>query len=125
MLFVFGVVTLGLGLPLLGLLPAVPVFYNWLSLISGLSATPGQAMMGLVVRRFDDLGPPTGLSALVWVVGFYVSVALSGLPFLLALFTTGRRTAHDLASGLIVVRARALTRGPGFWHMRTGGSPYA
>ncbi len=125
LLFVFGIVTLGLGMPLLGLLPVVPVLYNWLSLLTGLSATPGQAMMGLVVRRFDDLGPPGGLAALVWVIGFYVSVALSGLPFLLALFTTGRRTAHDLASGLIVVRARALTRGPGFWHMRAGGSPYA
>jgi len=124
-LFLFGIVTLGLGMPLLGLLPVLPFFYNWLSLLSGLSATPGQAMMGLIVRRDADLGRPDGLAALVWVIGFYVSVALSGIPFLLALLTVHKRTGHDLVSGLVVVRARALTRGPGFWNMAAGGSPYA
>lgn len=124
-LFLFGIVTLGLGMPLLGLLPVVPLLYNWLSLLSGLSATPGQAMMGLIVRRNDDLGPPGALAALVWVIGFYVSLALSGLPLLLALFTEGKRTGHDLLSGLVVVRARALTGGPRFWNMRAGGSPFA
>jgi uncharacterized RDD family membrane protein YckC len=125
LLFMFGILTLGLGLPLLGLLPAVPVFYNWLSLISPLSATPGQAMMGLLVRRNNDLGRPGALEALVWVIGFYVSLALSGVPLLLALFTVRRRTAHDLASGLVLVRADVLTRAPPFWHMRSGGSPFA
>ena len=125
LLFVFGIVTLGLGLPLLGALPAVPVLYNWLALLSPLSATPGQAMAGLVVVRDEDLGPPGALAALIWVIGFYVSLALSGLPLLLALFTRRHRTAHDLVAGLAVVRARALTRRPGFWNMRAGGSPYA
>ena len=124
-LFVFGVITLGLGMPLLSLLPVVPLLYNWLSLLSPLSATPGQAMVGLAVRRDADLGPPGGLAALVWVLGFYVSLALSGLPLLLALFTEGKRTGHDLLSGLVVVRARALTGGPRFWNMRAGGSPFA
>ena len=125
LLFVFGIITLGLGMPLLSLLPVVPLLYNWLSLLSPLSATPGQAMVGLAVRRDADLGPPGGLAALVWVLGFYVSLALSGLPLLLALLTERKRTAHDLISGLVVVRAEALTRGPGFWNMRAGGSPYA
>lgn len=125
LLFVFGIVTLGLGLPLLGALPAVPLLYNWVALLSPLSATPGQAMAGLVVVRDEDLGPPGALAALIWVIGFYVSLALSGLPLLLALFTRRHRTAHDLVAGLAVVRARALTRGPGFWNMRAGGSPYA
>lgn len=125
LLFVFGIVTLGLGLPLLGALPAVPVLYNWIALLSPLSATPGQAMAGLVVVRDDDLGPPGALAALIWVIGFYVSLALSGLPLLLALFTRRHRTAHDLVAGLAVVRARALTGGPGFWNMRAGGSPNA
>lgn len=124
-LFMFGILTLGLSMPLLALLPVVPVMYNWLSLLTALSATPGQAMLGLIVRRNDDLGPPGTAAALVWVIGFYVSVALSGLPFLLALITVRRRTAHDLLSGLVVVRARALTRGPRFWNMQAGGSPYA
>jgi uncharacterized RDD family membrane protein YckC len=125
LLFVFGIVTLGLGLPLLGALPVVPVLYNWLALLSPLSATPGQALAGLVVVRDDDLGPPGALAALIWVIGFYVSLALSGLPLLLALFTRRHRTAHDLVAGLAVVRSRALTGGPGFWNMRAGGSPYA
>ena len=124
-LTVFGIVTLGLGMPLLGVLPVVPVLYNWISLLSPLSATPGQAMMGLIVRRDRDLGPPGAIAALIWVAGFYVSLAFSGLPLLLALFTLRRRTAHDLLAGLVVVRARALTGGPGYWNMRMGGSPFA
>lgn len=124
-LFLFGILTLGLGMPLLGLLPIVPLLYSWLSLLSGLSATPGQAMLGLMVRRDADLGPPGGIAALVWIFGFYVSLALSGLPLLLALVTVHKRTAHDLVSGLVVIRAQALTRTPGFWNMQAGGSPYA
>ena len=55
----FGLLTLGLGMGLLGLIPAVPAAYHVLFLLSPLSATPGQRMLGLVVRRDDDLGPPT------------------------------------------------------------------
>jgi uncharacterized RDD family membrane protein YckC len=124
-LFVFGIITLGLGMPLLGALPVVPLLYNWLSLLTPLSATPGQAMMGLIVRRNEDLGPPGAVAALVWIIGFYVSLALSGVPLLLALFTVRRRTAHDLISGLVLVRVQALTPRPGFWNMPAGGSPYA
>lgn len=109
--FLFGLVTLGLGMGLLGLLPIVPPLYNWLSLLSPLSATPGQALLGLQVRRDSDLGPPGGLAALIWVLGFYVSLALSGVPLALALFSARRRTLHDIASGLVVVRADALRIG--------------
>jgi uncharacterized RDD family membrane protein YckC len=121
---IFGIATLGLGLPLLALLPAVPVFYNWLSVMSGLSATPGQALMGLVVRRDEDLGAPGAFAALVWVIGCYISLALSGIPLLLALFTARRRTAHDVIAGLVVVRAEALTTAAWSWNMRPGGPPF-
>lgn len=120
-LFIFGILTLGLGLPLLAMLPAVPPLYNWFSLISPLSATPGQAAMGLVVRRDDDFGPPGPLAAAIWVGGFYLSLALSGLPLLAALFSPRRRTLHDIAAGLVVVRSRALTAATGFWNMAPGG----
>ena len=40
-----------------------------------------------------------------------LTLATTGLLLLVALFTVRRRTLHDLASGLVVVRARALTRG--------------
>jgi uncharacterized RDD family membrane protein YckC len=124
-LLLFGIATLGLGLPLLGVLPFVAPAYNWLSLLSPLSATPGQALCGLTVRDHDSLAPPGGLAALVWTVGFYASLALSGVPLLLALFNARHRTAHDMLSGLVVVRARALTGWLGAWNMPHGGPPSA
>ena len=105
----FGVLTLGLGLPLLGLIPLVPIAYNWLSLVGGASATPGQALLGLRVRRDDDLGRPSGLQALVWSIGFAITVGLGFIWFAVALVTVRHRALHDLISGLVVVRARALT----------------
>ena len=70
------------------------------------SATPGQQALGLVVRRNDDLGPPTLVQAFVFTLVFYVTLATTGLLLLVALFTVRQRTLHDLASGLVVVRAR-------------------
>ena len=123
-LVLFGLLTLGLGLPLLGMLPFVPFCYHMLFLAGSASATPGQQALGLIVRRHDDLGRPTPVQALVSTLLFYVTLATSGLLLLVALFTVHRRTLHDLLSGLVVVRSRALTRGLGSWNMQ-GGSPYA
>ncbi len=123
--FVFGILTLGLGFTLFGLLPFVAPAYNWLFLISPLAATPGQALFGLTVRDHVDFAPPGALAALLWTVGFYASLALSGIPLLLALFNPRHRTAHDMLSGLVVVRSRALTGWLGPWNMRPGGPPAA
>jgi uncharacterized RDD family membrane protein YckC len=122
-LMLFGLVTLGLGLPLLGVLPFVPFCYHVLFLAGPASATPGQSALGLVVRRNDDLGRPTPVQALVSTLLFYATLATSGLLLLIALFTVRRRTLHDLISGLVVVRTRALTGSPASWNM-PGGSPY-
>ncbi len=129
MLLLFGLLTLGLGLPLLGALPFVPFCYHWLFVAGPASATPGQQALGLVVRRDDDLGRPTPLQAVVFTLIFYLTLATTGLLLLFALFTVRHRTLHDLASGLVVVRAHrlqtaALTGGLGSWNMQ-GGSPYA
>jgi uncharacterized RDD family membrane protein YckC len=123
-LLLFGVLTLGLGLPLLGALPFVPFCYHLLFVAAPASATPGQQALGLVVRRNDDLGRPTPVQALIYTLLFYLTLATTGLLLLFALFTIRHRTLHDLASGLVVVRARALTGGLGSWNMQ-GGSPYA
>ena len=72
-----------------------------------MSATPGQAMFGLMVRRDDDLGPPTLAQAVISTLVFYLTLATSGLLLLVALFTERKRTLHDLVSGLVVVRTRA------------------
>jgi uncharacterized RDD family membrane protein YckC len=107
-LFLFGLLTLGLGFGAMAVLPAVPFLYHFLSLLHSSSATPGQVVMGLTVRRDEDLGPPTGLQALIFTVVFYLTMATSGLLLLVALFTVRHRTLHDLASDLVVVRRRTF-----------------
>ena len=103
-LFLFGLLTLGLGFGAMAVLPIVPFLYHFLSLLRPSSATPGQALLGLTVRRDSDLGPPTGLQALIFTVVFYLTLATSGLLLLIAFFTVRHRTLHDLASDLVVVR---------------------
>jgi uncharacterized RDD family membrane protein YckC len=107
-LLLFGLLTFGLGFSAMAVLPAVPFLYHFLSLLRSGSATPGQAVMGLTVRRDEDLGPPTGLQALIFTVVFYLTMATSGLLLLIALFTVRHRTLHDLASDLVVVRRFAF-----------------
>jgi uncharacterized RDD family membrane protein YckC len=123
-LFTFGLVTFGLGMPLLALLPLGPFLYHFGFLAGPLSATPGQALFGLTVRRNEDLGPPTPLQALASTLLYYLTLATSGLLLLVALVTVRKRTLHDLLSGLVVVRSRALTVPAGSWNM-PGGPPYA
>jgi uncharacterized RDD family membrane protein YckC len=57
---------------------------------------------------------------------FYVTVAssLGILWFLVVLITERRRTLHDILSGTVVVRSRALTETAAAWNMGSGGSPY-
>jgi uncharacterized RDD family membrane protein YckC len=121
-LVMFGLLTFGLGFGAMSILPFVPFCYNFLSLLGTSSATPGQQMMGLTVRRDYDLGPPTGLQALASVLLFYLTLATSGLLLVVALFTTRHRALHDIVSGLVVVRVRALTAGGGGWNMPGGAS---
>jgi uncharacterized RDD family membrane protein YckC len=126
-LLLFGVLTLGLGLPLLGILPFVPFCYHVLFLAGPASATPGQRMLGLLVRRNDDFGHPTALQAVISTIVFYLTLATSGLLLLVALLTSRHRTLHDLISGLVVVRIEAiqpLTPPFGYGNI-PGGSPYA
>ena len=127
LLLTFGVLTLGLGLPLLGLIPFVPFLYNWLSLLGRVTATPGQALLGLRVRRDADLGSPDPIQALAWSAGFAVTFLVGAWPFLAALVTPRHRTLHDLVSGLVVVRSQAVRRvsltGPGpTWNTGAGRS---
>ena len=127
-LFVFGmilgVLTLGLGFGVLALLPAIPVLYNWL-FVTWHAATPGQRLLGLALRRDADLGPPEGIQALVWALGYALTLMLTGglLWLLVVLVTTRKRALHDIVSGLVVVRAQALTPPPPSWNMPGGGYP--
>lgn len=116
-LFLFGLLTLGLGFGAFGILPLVPFAYSVLTLLTSASATPGQQLFGLTVRRDDDLGPPTLLQAVVFTLIYDLTLAFTGLLLLVALFTVRHRTLHDMASGLVVVRTRRL-------HMLTPPPPY-
>ena len=123
-LVMFGLLTFGLGFSALSLLPFIPFLYHVLSLMSGPTATPGQQMLGLTVRRDADLGPPTPLQVLISVLVFYLTLATSGLLLFVALFTLRHRTLHDLVSGLVVVRVQAmrtLTASNQGWNM---GAPH-
>lgn len=122
LLVVLGLLTFGLGWGAIGLLPVVPFCYHFFSLLGIASATPGQRMLGLTVRRNDDLGPPTALQAVLSVLGFYLTLATSGVLLIVALFTIRHRTLHDLVSGLVVVRVQALTAPGGGWNMPGGAS---
>ena len=75
-----------------------------------------------MVRRNDDFGQPTAIQAVIYTLLFFVTLATCGLLLLVALFTVRKRTLHDLASGLVVVRSRALTRALGSWNMQGGST---
>lgn len=107
-LALFGLITLGFGFGAMAILPVVPFLYNFLSLLRPRSGTPGQQILGLTVRRHHDLGPPDPLQALIYVLLYYLTLATSGLLLLVALFTLGHRTLHDLLTGLVVVRVDAM-----------------
>jgi uncharacterized RDD family membrane protein YckC len=112
-----GLVTFGLTLPMLGVLPVVPLLYHWLTLGGAMSASPGQALMGISVRNYDDLAPPTMPQALGFTLLLYLTLAAGAFWLLVALVTTHHRTFHDMLSDVVVVRTRALTMLHDDWNM--------
>lgn len=103
LIVIFGVLTLGIGWLAFHVLPALPLAYYTL-LIGGSGATPGQRAAGLTVRQDPSLALPTMPQALVWSLLLYVSFAFVGIPFLLALLNPRHRAAHDMLSGLVILR---------------------
>lgn len=101
---IFGVLTLGFGWIAFHILPWLPLIYYTL-LIGGTGATPGQRLAGLAVRQDATMEAPTLAQAFVWTLLLWLSFVLAGLPFLLAFLNPRRRAAHDILSGLTLVRA--------------------
>lgn len=106
----FGLLTLGLGLRAWALIPFFPFLYHFLT-VAQMGATPGQQMMGICVRQWGSLAPPTYGQALISTLCFYLTLALGGWLLLLALITKAHRTLHDLAAGLVVIHANRLAGG--------------
>jgi len=82
----------------------IPLAYHSLLIGGAQSATLGQRLFGLEVRRLDG-GRPTVLQAFVQTVLFYATVALTTcLILLIALFNRRRRTLHDVLAGTLMLR---------------------
>ena len=102
-IFLFGLLTFGMGWLLYHIMPFVPLLYYTL-LVGGAARTPGQWLFGLQVRQDADLAPPTLPQAFVWTLLMWISFVLACVPFAMALVGPRHRAAHDLLSGLVVVR---------------------
>lgn len=106
-LLAIGLLTFGLGLPLLAALPAMPFLYTWLC-VASFGATPGQALAGLCVRADATLAPPDAIQALLYTTGYWLTLASGGLLLLVVLVTPRHRALHDMLGGVVVLRADAL-----------------
>jgi len=106
LVFLFGILTLGLGWMLFGILvPAVALAYVWNTLGGPRQATTGMQMMGIRLDRLDGK-PIDGLFAVVHSVLFWAgNVVLSPLILLATLFLDRKRTVHDLLLGTVVTRS--------------------
>lgn len=93
---------------LFALLGMIPFLYSWLFVGSSLAATPGQAICGLGLRDNRTLGRPGMAAALLWTIGYAVTMILGAFLLLFALITKRHRTLHDLVSGLVMVRVGTL-----------------
>ncbi len=118
-----GVLTLGLGFALMAALPAIGVAYHILFVAGPGSATPGQRMLDLVVRRDGDLGRPDLLQALIFTGGLWLTLGSAFLLLVVAPFMPRKRALHDIVSGLVVIRKGALTQSAGSVNMAFG-NPY-
>lgn len=65
--------------------------------------TPGMKFMRLRVVRDADGGPVSGMSAILRLVGFWVSSAVFYLGFIWIFIDKRRRSWHDLIAGTVVI----------------------
>lgn len=98
------VMSLGLLSPLHLLLVPVPLLYHSLQMSGPYAATLGMRAFGLEGWSVDG-GRPDLLQALVHAICFYLTLApFAGLLLLVALFNPGRRTLHDFAARIVILR---------------------
>ncbi len=119
-IFALGVLTLGLGFVFMAGVPAIGFLYHVLFVAGSGSATPGERLLDLTVRRAEDLGPPGMGRALVFTIGLWVTLGSFFLLLLVAPFTPRKRALHDIVAGVVVVRNRALTHRVGSMNMGFG-----
>jgi uncharacterized RDD family membrane protein YckC len=107
-LFVVAAVLTAIILPL-GLLAAVAgavflfIYFPYFWQRSG--QTPGMRLMQIKVVRDRDGGPVTWGSAILRLVGYWVSGVLLWIPYLWIFVDKRRRGLHDLLGGTVVISA--------------------
>jgi uncharacterized RDD family membrane protein YckC len=118
-----GFLTFGFGFALLAGLPAIGVLYNVLFVAGSWSATPSQMLLDLTVRHEADLGPPSLMQAILFTAGLWLTLSFAFVLLFVAPFTPRHRALHDIVAGVVVVRRKALTPGPGSMNMGVGSPP--
>jgi uncharacterized RDD family membrane protein YckC len=110
-IFVFGLLTLGLGWGLFVLLPLTAftfVVYNAVTIGGPSQATVGMRYMGLRVVDATTGRPVSMLAAAVHALLFYVAVSTFLLwagDILIGLFRDDRRFVRDLLTNMMVIRS--------------------
>lgn len=119
-IFVFGIITLGLGWALYWLLPAGAVIwavcYFGATLGGPRSATVGMRVMDLEMRTWYG-APAYFVLGAVHALGFWFSVsALTPFILLVPFFNRRRRLLHDIVLGTVVINnaPRAASLRPSF-----------
>jgi uncharacterized RDD family membrane protein YckC len=111
-IFLFGVLTIGLGWMLFGLLsPAAvlwAIFYYGMTLGGPYSATLGMRALSLEMRTWTGARPYFVLGA-VHAILFWVSVSfLTPLVLLVGLVNQRKRLLHDIVVGAVVLNRAGL-----------------
>ena len=112
-IFLFGIVTLGLGWMLFWLLSPASVIwalvYYGLTMGSAASATIGMRAMELEIRTWYG-APAYFLLGAVHAIVYWVSVSvLTPLILLVGLFNTRRRLLHDILVGTVLINNPSRT----------------
>jgi uncharacterized RDD family membrane protein YckC len=105
LVFLFGLVTFGLGWILLPAILVVFLVYNAVTIGGKNSATPGQRLMGLEVRMWSG-GKVTPLIAAFHALLFWFAAGTFVLwlvDVVWAFFDERKRTVHDILAGVVVI----------------------
>lgn len=105
-IFMLGVITLGLGWLLYALMfPVIAISYVGFTMGGPAQATIGMRVNNIFLARLDG-GKIDQITAIVHSLLFWVgSAVLTPLVLLVTLFSDRKRTLHDLLLGTVVLRS--------------------
>ncbi|WEX07471.1 RDD family protein [Chelativorans sp. AA-79] len=106
LVFILGVVTIGLGWLLFGILgPITALSYIALTLGGRHQSTIGMRMMGIRLERLDGRRVDWTLAVVHTILFWLGNAIFTPLILLATWFLSYKRTLHDLLLGTVVVRA--------------------